>query len=283
MCRLLTLNHYHVIINLQLYIVIFKIQFFLMEININNLWKYLSYTLLPLSAIYLYNSIGVNSNENNILYNYSSPDVTSFNLMINDNFLSLVDDKKELSSIPNADTFFENLGLKVVGIISVNDKSDEGFVMLESENEKRETGLFRPGDIILENVVLHKISKGNIQLRYNNELYKLSLADNSVVTQATGVIVLDVSLIEVLPYLKAEQGTMNNINGVFINDLVDGKVLEKLNLEKNDFLFNLSGHNVFNLATLNDAYIKLQGRKDIVASLFRNGKLQKFVVRRLEE
>ena len=76
---------------------------------------------------------------------------------------------------------------------------------------------------------------------------------------------------------------MNNINGVFVNDLVDGKVLEKLHLEKNDFLFNLSGHNVFNLATLNDAYIKLQGRKDIVASLFRNGKLQKFVVRRLEE
>ena len=254
-----------------------------MEININNFFKYLSYGLLPLSAIYLYNSISLNNSENNILYNYSSPDVTSFNLMINDNFISLVDDKKELSSIANADIFFENLGLKVVGIISVNDKSDEGFVMLESKNQKSETGLFRPGDIILENVVLHKISKGNIQLRYNNELYKLSLADNSVVTQTTGIIVLDVSLIEVLPYLKAEQGTINNINGVFINDLVDGKVLEKLHLEKNDFLFNLSGHNVFNLATLNDAYIKLQGRKDIVASLFRNGKLQKFVVRRLEE
>ena len=40
---------------------------------------------------------------------------------------------------------------------------------------------------------------------------------------------------------------------------------------------------MFNLATLNDAYIKLQGRKDIVASLIRNGKLQKFVVRRLED
>jgi len=254
-----------------------------MEININNLFKYLSYALLPLSAIYLYNAISTNSSENNILYNYSSPDVNSFNLMVNDNFLSLVDDKKKLSSIPDADIFFENLGLRVVGIISVNNNSDEGFVMLESDNEKSETGLFRPGDLILENVFLHKISKGNIQLRYNNELYKLSLADNSVVTQATGVIVLDVSLIEVLPYLKAEQGTLNNINGVFINDLVDGKVLEKLHLEKNDFLFNLSGHNVFNLATLNDAYIKLQGRKDIVASLFRNGKLQKFVVRRLED
>ena len=254
-----------------------------MEININKLFKYLSYVLLPLSVIYLYNSIIINSSENNILYNYSSPDVKSFNLIINDNFLSLIDEKMNLSSIPNADIFFENLGLKVVGIISVDDKSDEGFVMLESENGKSETSLFRPGDLILENVFLNKISKDNIQLRYNNELYKLSLSDNRVVTQATGVIVLDVSLIEVLPYLKAEQGTMNNINGVFINDLVDGKVLKKLHLEKNDFLFNLSGHNVFNLATLNDAYIKLQGRKDIVASLFRNGKLQKFVVRRLED
>ena len=66
-----------------------------MEININNFSKYLSYGLLPISAIYLYNSISLNSSENNILYNYSSPDVTSFNLMINDNFISLVDDKKE--------------------------------------------------------------------------------------------------------------------------------------------------------------------------------------------
>ena len=141
-----------------------------MEININSLFKYLSYALLPLSAIYLYNSISVNSTENNILYNYSSPDVKNFNLMIDDNFLSLVNGQKELSSIANADIFFENLGLKVVGIISVNDKSDEGFVMLESENEKSETGLFRPGDLILENVFLHKISKDNIQLRYNNKL-----------------------------------------------------------------------------------------------------------------
>ncbi len=254
-----------------------------MEININNLFKYLSYILIPLSAIYLYASIIENKIENTILYDYSSPDIENFNLIINDNFLSLIDDTKNLSLIQNADIFFENLGLKVVGIISVNDESNEGFVMLESKKDKNNTSLFRPGDLILENVFLHKISKNNIQLRYNNELYQLSLSDNSDITQATGVIVLDVSLIEVLPYLKAEQGTINNINGVFINDLVDGKVLEKLHLEKNDFLFNLSGYNVFNLATLNDAYIKLQGKKDIVASLFRKGKLQKFVVRRLEE
>tara|TARA_B100001027_G_scaffold78736_1_gene53775 strand:+ start:1323 stop:2027 length:705 start_codon:yes stop_codon:yes gene_type:complete len=231
--------------------------------------------------VYLYVSVLERVNLNSKLYDYKSPEINKLNLVINDNFTNLFLVNSEISQISNADDFFSDLGLNVVGIIAIEDNEDQGFVMLESNSEQENTKIYRPGDLIAEKIYLQKIKKNKIVLSYDSENYQISLADNDNVTSATGVVALDVTLLEILPYLRAESGEINNIPGVFISDTLNGKILKKLNLKQNDFLYNLNGHNVFNLATLNDAYIKLQNKKDIVATLYRNGELKKIVARRL--
>ena len=69
---------------------------------------------------------------------------------------------------------------------------------------------------------------------------------------------------------------------MYISDRVNGKILRKLHLKETDLLFNLNGYNVFNLATLNDAYRKLEDKKEIVASIYRNGKIKKIIARRID-
>ena len=252
-----------------------------MMADYNNLFKYFCYVAIPLTMVYLCVSVLERVNLNSKLYDYKSPEINKLNLVINDNFTNLFLVNSEISQISNADDFFSDLGLNVVGIIAIEDNEDQGFVMLESNSEQENTKIYRPGDLIAEKIYLQKIKKNKIVLSYDSENYQISLADNDNVTSATGVVALDVTLLEILPYLRAESGEINNIPGVFISDTLNGKILKKLNLKQNDFLYNLNGHNVFNLATLNDAYIKLQNKKDIVATLYRNGELKKIVARRL--
>ena len=81
---------------------------------------------------------------------------------------------------------------------------------------------------------------------------------------------------------KIEKGAINGTLGIYISDRVEGKILSKLHLKETDLLFNLNGYNVFNLATLNDAYRKLEDKKEIVASIYRNGKIKKIIARRID-
>ena len=96
------------------------------------------------------------------------------------------------------------------------------------------------------------------------------------------MINLDVSLLEILPYLKIDQGSINGTLGIYISDRVDGKIIKKLHLKETALLFNLSGYNVFNLATLSDAYRILENRIEIVASIYRDGKITKLIARRID-
>ena len=148
-------------------------------------------------------------------------------------------------------------------------------------------GLKQTGDIkhtlkIENNVFLESIYSNSIKISINNQTYQIYLSDKKRVTEVDGVINLDVSLLEILPYLKINQGSINGTIGVYISDRVDGKIIKKLHLKETDLLFNLSGYNVFNLATLSDAYRKLENRKEIVASIYRDGKITKLIARRID-
>ncbi len=252
-----------------------------MQTDFNYLYKWLSFVIIPFMAFIIFDLIRDRLNIGNTLYEYSSPEISEVNLVIENNFISLIEDQINVNNISNAKDFFSDLGLKLVGIIAIENNDNEGFVMLESKNEKKKKKLYRSGDIIAESVFLNKIKKNKIELKYENEIYQLSISDSKNITAANDVVALDVSLIEILPYLRAESGVINGMQGVFLRDTANGKVLEKLNLEQNDFLYNLSGNNVFNLSSLNDAYRALKDRKNIVATLYRNGELKKIVARRI--
>ena len=178
---------------------------------------------------------------------------------------------------------FEDLKIELVGIISVNEDPSKGYIILNFKDEKVDKKIYRPGDKIVDDVFLEAIENDYMQIRIKNEVNRIYLTKRNNVTNVNGVIVLDVSLFEILPYLKINKGDINGTQGVYISDTVDGKIIKKLHLKKTDLLFNLSGYNVFNLATLNDAYNRLQGQKDIIASIFRDGKIKKLVVRRLND
>ena len=252
-----------------------------MQTDFNNIYKWFCFIIMPLMAFTIFDLAKDRLNIGNMLYKYSSPEISEIKLVVNNSFIGLIKDQINVNSIPNAKKFFNDLGLKLVGIVAIENNDNQGFVMLESNKENKTKRIYRSGDIIAENVFLNKIKKNKIELKYENEIYLLSISDSNNVTAATGVVALDVSLIEILPYLKAESGVVNGMQGVFLSDIVNGKVLGKLNLKQNDFLFNLSGNNVFNLSSLNDAYIALKDRKDIVATLYRNGELKKIVARRV--
>ena len=252
-----------------------------MQADFNNVYKWFSFIVIPFMAYIIIDLTRDRLDTENILYEYSSPEIRGINLVVDNSFINLIEDQINVNNIPNAMEFFNDLGLKLVGIVAIENNDNQGFVMLESKKENNSKKMYRSGDIIAENVFLNKIKKNKIELKYENEIYQLSISDSNNVTAATGVVALDVSLIEILPYLRAESGVVNGMQGVFLRDTADGKVLEKLNLEQNDFLYNLSGNNVFNLSSLNDAYIALKDRKDIVATLYRNGELKKIVARRV--
>ena len=252
-----------------------------MQTDFYNIYKWFSLIIIPFMAFTIFDLAKDRLNIGNMLYAYSSPEISEIKLVVNNSFIGLIEDQISVNNVPNAKEFFNDLGLKLVGIVAIENNDNQGFVMLESNNENKTKKMYRSGDIIAENVFLNKIKKNKIELKYENEIYLLSISDSNNVTAATGVVALDVSLIEILPYLKAESGVVNGMQGVFLSDIVNGKVLGKLNLKQNDFLFNLSGNNVFNLSSLNDAYIALKDRKDIVATLYRNGELKKIVARRV--
>ena len=119
-------------------------------------------------------------------------------------------------------------------------------------------------------------------MRGANRIYQIYLSDKKKVTEVDGVIKLDVSFLEILPYLKINQGSINGTQGIYISDRVDGKIIKKLHLKETDLLFNLSGYNVYNLATLSDAHRKLENRKEIVASIYRDGKITNLIARRID-
>ena len=49
---------------------------------------------------------------------------------------SLIEDQINVSNIPNAMEFFNDLGLKLVGIVAIENNDNQGFVMLESKKKK---------------------------------------------------------------------------------------------------------------------------------------------------
>ena len=248
-------------------------------VTFDNIFKILFYILIPLSIIFLYQSF--NSFNQTKLKTEKIFNISFDNQSIESNFVSLFDNSVE-ENLSSEEISFKDLGIELAGIVSINSQPDRGYILLNFINKKSDKKIFKPGDKIENNVFLESIYSNSIKISINNQTYQIYLSDKKRVTEVDGVINLDVSLLEILPYLKINQGSINGTLGVYISDRVDGKIIKKLHLKETDLLFNLSGYNVFNLATLNDAYRKLENRKEIVASIYRDGKITKLIARRID-
>ncbi len=253
------------------------------NLNLNNdkLPKLVFYLLTPLAVFFFLKSMFIDENII-IVANDISPSISFNNQNIDDGFIGLFEDLDDTKTYSEKKILFRDLGVELSGIVSLSDRPNGGYIILNFLEKKIEKSIFKPGDKIDDNVFLDSIYPSYIVVSINNISYQIYLTDKKKITSADSILTLDVSLIEILPYLKIKQGNIKNTPGIYISDRVDGKILEKLHLKETDLLFNLNGYNVFNLATLNDAYRKLQNKKEIVASIYRDGKVQKLVARRID-
>ncbi len=249
------------------------------SISFNIILKISFYVLIPLSIVFLYQSF--NSLNQSKLNEEKIFNISFDNQTISRNFITLFENTVE-ENVPSEEISFQDLGIELAGIVSINNQPNRGYIILNFINKKSDKKIFKPGDKIENNVFLESIYSNSIKISINNQTYQIYLSDKKRVTEVDGVINLDVSLLEILPYLKINQGSINGTIGVYISDRVDGKIIKKLHLKETDLLFNLSGYNVFNLATLSDAYRKLENRKEIVASIYRDGKIIKLIARRID-
>ena len=250
------------------------------SLDFDNFFKYSSYLLLPLV---LYFSLSSFLNASRYSIDEEVPKISFSNHSINHEFELLFSNQADVVIVEDTTSLFEDLKIELVGIISVKEDPSKGHIILNFKDKNIEKKIYRPGDKIVNDVFLETIENDYMQIRIKNDINRIYLTKRNNVTDVNGIIVLDVSLFEILPYLKINQGNINGTQGVYISDKADGKIIKKLHLKKTDLLFNLSGYNVFNLATLSNAYTKLEGQKDIIASIFRDGKIKKLVVRRINE
>ena len=250
------------------------------NMTFDNIFKILSYLIIPITLYFLI--ISFNNNLTSNIQNEEVFDISFNNQVIDTKFNNLFDDNLESDSSVEKEILFKDLGVELAGIVSMKNKPDQGYIILNFINKKVDKNIFSPGDKIDSNVFLESIHANYIEVSIANKIYQIYLSDKKKVTEVDGVIKLDVSLLEILPYLKINQGSINGTQGVYISDRVDGKIIKKLHLKETDLLFNLSGYNVFNLATLSDAYRKLENRKEIVASIYRDGKITKLIARRID-
>ena len=244
------------------------------------IFKVLCYVAIPISLYFFVSPYFMYSSSS--IENESTFNISSENQILNNNFVSLFEDSIEVNSSSQKELLFKDLGVELVGIVSMKDFPERGYIILNFLDKKENKNIFRPGDKIDNNVFLESIYSNFIRVSISNKIFQIYLSDKKVVTEVDGIINLDVSLLEILPYLKIEKGAINGTLGIYISDRVEGKILRKLHLKETDLLFNLNGYNVFNLATLNDAYRKLEDKKEIVASIYRNGKIKKIIARRID-
>ncbi len=243
--------------------------------------KLIFFFLLPLS-IFLFIKSTFNNSTDYLLPDSDTFSITFNNEKINENFISLFEEVKNKKNEPEKEIVFRDLKVELAGIVSMKNMPDKGYIILNFLDKDVEKKIFKPGDKINDNIFLETIHSSYIIISINSVLHKIYLTDQKKVTNADGILILDVSLIEILPYLKIKQGKIKSTLGIYISDRVDGKILKKLHLKETDLLFNLNGYNVFNLATLNDAYRKIQNKNQIVASIYRDGKIKKLVARRID-
>ena len=243
-------------------------------------FKFSSYIGIPIALYFLILSFNIHSSSS--IENENVFDISFENQIINNSFIGLFEDSLEIKSASQKEILFKDLGVELSGIVSIKNQPEKGYIILNFLNKKVDKNIFIPGDKIDNNIFLESIHSNYIRVSINNKIFQIYLSDKKRSTEVDGIINLDVSLLEILPYLKIEKGTVKSTQGIYISDRVNGKILKKLHLKETDLLFNLNGYNVFNLATLNDAYRKLQDKKEIVASVYRNGKIKKIIARRID-
>ena len=243
-------------------------------------FKISSYIGIPVAIYFFILSFNIHSPTS--IENEDVLGISFENQIINSSFDLLFNNSLAIESAPQKEILFKDLGVELSGIVSMRSQPEKGYIILNFLNKKVDKNIFKPGDKIDNNIFLESIHPNFIRVSINNKIFQIYLSDKKRATQVDGIINLDVSLLEILPYLKIEKGTVKSTQGIYISDRVNGKILKKLHLKETDLLFNLNGYNVFNLATLNDAYRKLQDQKEIVASVYRNGKIKKLVARRID-
>ena len=168
-------------------------------ISFDNIFKILFYVLIPLSLLFLYQSFKSlnqsNLNEEKIL------NISFDNQSISRNFITLFENTIE-ENVSSEQISFQDLGIELAGIVSINNQPNRGYIILNFLNKKSDKKIFKPGDKIENNVFLESIYSNSIKISINNQTYQIYLSDKKRVTEVDGMINLDVSLLEILPYLS---------------------------------------------------------------------------------
>ena len=106
-----------------------------MQADFNNVYKWFSFIVIPFMAYIILDLARDRLDTDNVLYEYSSPEIGGINLVVDNSFINLIEDQINVNNIPNAIEFFNDLGLKLVGIVAIENNDNPGFVMLESKKE----------------------------------------------------------------------------------------------------------------------------------------------------
>lgn len=247
--------------------------------SFNTIYKISIYILIPLAFYWVI--LSFNNKPQLAIQDEEIFNISFDNKIINHDFKALFEDSA-FENLPEKEISFKDLGVELSGIVAVSNDPERGYILLNFINKEVNKNIYRPGDKIDKNVFLESIHPKFIRVSINNKIFQIYLSDKRRTSTVDGIINLDVSLLEILPYLKIKKGTVNGTLGIYISDRVNGAIIKKLHLKETDLLFNLNGYNVFNLATLSDAYRKLENKKEITASIYRKGKITKLVARRID-
>ena len=186
-------------------------------------FKISSYIGIPIAIYFLISSFNIHSPTS--IENEDVLDISFENQIINNSFDLLFNNSLAIESTPEKELLFKDLGAELSGIVSMKDQPEKGYIILNFLNKKVDKNIFKPGDKIDNNIFLESIHPNFIRVSINNKIFQIYLSDKKRATQVDGIINLDVSLLEILPYLKIEKGTVKSTQGIYISDRVNGKIL----------------------------------------------------------
>ena len=101
-----------------------------MQADFNNVYKWFSFIVIPFMAYIIIDLTRDRLDTENILYEYSSPEIRGINLVVDNSFINLIEDQINVNNIPNAMEFFNDLGLKLVGIVAIENNDNQGLSLI---------------------------------------------------------------------------------------------------------------------------------------------------------
>ena len=141
------------------------------NMTFDNIFKILSYLIIPITLYFLI--ISFNNNLTSNIQNEEVFDISFNNQVIDTKFNNLFDDNLESNSSVEKEILFKDLGVELAGIVSMKNKPDQGYIILNFINKKVNKNIFSPGDKIDSNVFLESIHANYIEVSIANRIYQI--------------------------------------------------------------------------------------------------------------